>query len=133
MQHEITLEKMEEIALCIVRSGLNEDEAVIYAKGVLMYMGSTEDSKPPIEIKPGVYCDDIPYREVLEVWDSLYDLGFGFHCDLHVTNAVKEYAIAGKMGICIQSGKVIISHDNNYFTTRVSYKDIIAAAKAKGE
>ncbi len=35
MKFEITLERMEEIALCIVHNELNEDEAVEYAKETL--------------------------------------------------------------------------------------------------
>lgn len=36
MKLSLTLEKMEEIVLCIVHNNLNEDEAVEYAKAVLL-------------------------------------------------------------------------------------------------
>ena len=40
MKFEITLETIEEIALCIVHNDLNEDEAVEYAKEVLREVNS---------------------------------------------------------------------------------------------
>jgi len=40
MKFEITLETMEEIALCIVHNELDEDEAVEYAKEALREVNS---------------------------------------------------------------------------------------------
>ena len=36
MKFEITLERMEEIALCIVHNDMTDDEAADYAKAVLL-------------------------------------------------------------------------------------------------
>lgn len=43
MKFEVTLETIEEIALCIVDNGLNQDDAVEYAKAVIMEVNGVSD------------------------------------------------------------------------------------------
>ena len=131
---------MEEIALCIVHNQLNEDEAVEYAKNALLGDVEIEDSKTPIEIKPGVYCDDIKTEEqYIETCEALVKLGAN---RLEYSDGSYYLFMTGWEYLCNcvgwdKGGDIYHEMAENVptalMTTRVSYKDITAAAKAIGE
>ena len=95
-----------------------------------------ETQKPPIEIKAGVYCDDIPdeaaFNEVIPILTNLSS-----QLDPNQAISYSEYLKWGNVGVNVL-GEVYHAFgngnlENSVFTTRASYKDIIAAAKAIGE
>ena len=101
------------------------------------YLPEPFNAKPPIEIKPGVYCDDIPEENQEEIYRDVYKgLVKLNNSKANDMESHRSYRGFGNIGWCKAYNNIYHAIDptnKNFFTTRVSYKDIIAAAKAMEE
>lgn len=82
--------------------------------------------KQPIEIKPGVWCNDIPSRSE---FDKFYNSLVALNIRMCGNVSHSDYLEYGNVGIEVD-GMAYHASDSSYFTTQVSYRDIIAAANA---